>query len=141
MSFFCCVVVLVVFVVLFVCGVFFYCLLLTAFSAEVILLWMNYPQVQYLKSKLFVFAMPKLLLKLPCEDISMHLRGLSSCSLWCGLYAHLHVFSPLQDSPECKTLQKINSKSLWLVTDGSLFASMLYCSCGNGGIWMGKVNL
>lgn len=33
-------------------------------------------------------------------------------------------------------LFKRSSKLLWLVTDGSLFESMLYCCCGNLGIWM-----
>lgn len=70
-------------VIVLVCFFFFLnCLLLTTFSAEVILLWMNHLLVQYLKRKLSVFGVPKLLLKLPCEVISMHL---------CDLFFLLHM--------------------------------------------------
>lgn len=85
-----------------------------------------------------ILLCPSYCWKLPCEDILVHLWCLSSCFLWCSLYAHGHLFMPLVGlSWVQNSFQKISSKSLWLVSDGSL----LYCFCGNWGIWVGEVNL
>lgn len=85
-----------------------------------------------------ILVCPNYCWKLPHEEVSVHLWALSSCSLWCSLYAHGHLYMPLAGPSWVQnSFQKISSKSLWLATGGSL----LCCFCGNRGIGVGEGNL